>query len=282
MKKGFPLGKFELHWLEGGRFALDGGAMFGVVPKVLWSKKYPCDGENFTALRASPLLIRTPRALVLIDTGLGNKLGEKEERIFRVSRQWDLPGSLNALGVRREDIDVVVLTHYDFDHAGGVVMKDGKGGLELTFPGARHVLQEWEWEDVLNPNRRSANTYRPVNHELLARVGKVELVSGEAVVADGIRVVRTGGHTRGHQAVTIESAGEKALHLGDLLPTHAHFNPLWITAYDNFPLEAVAAKERLLREGTEEDAWFTLYHDPFISACKLDDEGGILEKVDAC
>jgi len=277
MKRGLKIGEFELFWLDGGRFSMDGGAMFGVVPKVLWSKRYPCDEENLIPLTASPILVKTPKALVLIDTGLGNKLDEKQKRIFRLKEEWDILKNLDSMGISREDIDLVVLTHYDFDHAGGVVMRSG-AGLELTFPGAGHILQETEWEDVLNPNRRSVNTYWPVNHELLRKSGNLELVSGEAGIAEGIRVIHTGGHTRGHQAVVVESAGKRALHLGDLLPTHAHLNPLWITAYDNFPLDAVRVKETLQCRGAEEGAWFTLYHDPLVQACRITEKGNIVEE----
>ena len=279
MKKGLKLGKFELFRLSGGRLAIDGGAMFGVVPKVLWSKKYPCcDEENRVPLIASPILVKTPEALVLIDTGLGNKLDEKQKRIFRQQGDWDMLKDLSSLGINREDIDLVILTHYDFDHAGGVVMMVEGAGLALTFPDARHILQKTEWQDVLNPNRRSVNTYWPINYELLKKSGNLELVSGEVEVVDGIKAIHTGGHTRGHQVVSMESAGQTALHMGDLLPTHAHFNPLWVTAYDNFPLDAIEVKKELESRGIKEGSWFTFYHDPFIQACRFDEEGNIVEE----
>jgi len=142
MKKGFRLGEFELFWLRGGSFELDGGAMFGVVPKALWSKKYPANEDNTISMVAWPLLIKTPDSLVLIETGLGNKLTEKQKQIFRVKEEWNVIGDLDDMGIRREDIDYVILTHYDFDHAGGVVMKDEEsGGYYLTFPGAQHIIQ---------------------------------------------------------------------------------------------------------------------------------------------
>ena len=143
---------------------------------------------------------------------------------------------LKQLGLSREDIDIVILTHYDFDHAGGVVMQDDRtAGFRSTFPKAKHILQKKEWEDVLNPNIRSINTYWPVNNELLRGSRNLELVDGRPEIVPGISVIHTGGHNGGHQIVTMESKGEKALHLGDLLPTHAHVNPLWVMAYDNYP-----------------------------------------------
>lgn len=278
MKTGFSIGDFELTWLSGGRFELDGGAMFGVVPKVLWQKKYPADNENCISLTASPILVKTPSSLVLIETGLGNKLTDKQKKIFRVREEWSVLSDLARLGIDRNDIDLVVLTHYDFDHAGGAVMQDEAGAFELTFPRAKHVLQRKEWEDVLSPNLRSINTYWPVNIEAMKGSRNLELVSGEAEVAPGITVIHTGGHNGGHQIVRLESANERALHLGDLLPTHAHANPLWVMAYDNFPLEAIALKEKWITSGVAAGAWFTFYHDSFLQACKFDEKGNVVER----
>jgi glyoxylase-like metal-dependent hydrolase (beta-lactamase superfamily II) len=278
MKTGFRLGDFELTWLNGGRFELDGGAMFGVVPKALWQKKYPSTEDNTIPLAAWPILVRTPKALVLIESGLGNKLTEKQRKIFHVREQWSILPELERLGIAREDIDCVILTHYDFDHASGVVMQEPDGGLSITFPKARHIIQKKEWEDVLNPNIRSINTYWPVNNELLRGSGNLELVEGEADIAAGIRVVRTGGHNSGHQLVIMDSGGERAYHLGDLLPTHAHVNPLWVMAYDNYPMDSIYMKEKWISAGVKENAWFTFYHDPFVLAGRFDENGTIIEK----
>ncbi|MBZ0157777.1 MAG: MBL fold metallo-hydrolase [Alphaproteobacteria bacterium] len=280
MKGCLALGDFELIWLDGGRFELDGGTTFGPVPKVLWGKKYPCDAENYVPISAWPVLVKTPQALVVIEAGLGNKLTEKQKQIFRVRGEWRVPQDLASLGLRREDIDYVLLTHYDWDHSAGVVMQE-EGELKLTFPRARHVVQRKEWEDVLHPNRRSGSTYWPVNSELLRQSGNLELVDGAEEVVDGIRVLLSGGHTRGHQIITMESRGERAIHLGDLLPTHAHFNPLWITAYDNFPLDSIAMKEQWERWALEHGAWFTLYQDGSYLACRFDEKGNVMEKVEA-
>ncbi len=277
MVKGFRLGDFELIWLNGGRFELDGGAMFGVVPKVLWQKKYAVNAENYISLTAWPILVKTPQALVLIETGLGNKLTEKQKRIFRVCEEWAVVNELNALGIDREDIDFVVLTHFDFDHAGGAVMLDDSGKQRLTFPKAKYILQKKEWADVMNPNIRNINTYWPVNNELLRESELLELVEGDLEVVPGIKVVQTGGHNRGHQIVTMESAGEKALHLADLLPTHAHVNPLWVMAYDNFPMDSIAMKEKWIRAGVGDGVWFTFYHDATLLACRFEESGNLRE-----
>ena len=278
MNHPLKIGDFELTWLNGGRFELDGGAMFGVVPRVLWQKKYPPTEDNYIPLAAWPILVKTPGALVLIESGLGNKLTDKQKKIFRVREEWAVIEELERLGIRREDIDFVILTHYDFDHAGGVIMQKADGTLAFTFPKAKHILQRREWEDVLNPNSRTINTYWPANNELMRTSRNLQLVEGRHEVVPGISVVHTGGHNGGHQIVAMESQGEKALHLGDLLPTHAHANPLWVMAYDNFPLETIAAKEQWIKRGAAEGVWFTFYHDPFVTACKYDDAGNATDK----
>ncbi|UCD36214.1 MAG: MBL fold metallo-hydrolase [Nitrospiraceae bacterium] len=275
MKNRLHLGSFELCWLDGGTFALDGGAMFGVVPKKVWEKKYRADNENFIPLAAWPILVKTPEALVLIETGIGNKLTEKQRKIFRVHHAWNVPADLESLGISREDIDVVVLTHGDFDHAGGIAM-EGPSGPGLTFPNARHVIQKQDWDDVLNPNRRAANSYWAVNFEALKNTGNLSLVEGEEHISKGIRVIHTGGHHAGHQVVRLESQGQVALHLGDLFPTHAHYNPLWVMAYDDFPLEVIRLKEQWQRQAKADNAWFLFYHDPFVQYCKFDEEGTVL------
>lgn len=279
MKRSLNIGRFEIIWLKGGTFALDGGAMFGVVPKLLWKKKYPCDEDNFIPLIAWPMLIRSGDSTILIESGLGNKLTDKQKKIFRIREEWDVISELSSMGLKREDIDYVILTHYDFDHAGGVVMQDSRGELGLTFPDAEHIIQKTEWDDVVSPNVRSINTYWPVNHEQLRDHGRVRLIDGEHEVMKGVKVFLTGGHNRGHQIVRIESEGKAAYHLGDLIPTHAHFNPLWVMAYDNYPLDTVKQKERLEKKAIEENAWFLFYHDPFILACKFDDKGNVIDSV---
>jgi glyoxylase-like metal-dependent hydrolase (beta-lactamase superfamily II) len=176
---------------------------------------------------------------------------------------------------------MVILSHFDWDHAGGVVMKGDDGSLKLTFPKARHILQKKEWEDVTRPHARAMHTYWPVNYGLLSRHGMLELVDGTKEVTKGVTVRHSGGHNRGHQIVTLESGSEKALHLGDLLPTHAHFNPLWVMAYDNFPLESIRQKEIWEEIGVRERAWFSFYHDPFMNACRFDERGAVVEKWSA-
>lgn len=279
MRRSLRLGAFELFWLGGGRFSLDGGAMFGVVPKVLWKKRYPADEDNAIPLLCYPILVKTPDTLVLIETGFGNKLNDKQRKIFKISEEWQIIDDLAALGISREQIDFVIMTHFDFDHSGGIILRHDGGGRELTFPNARHMIQKSEWEDVLNPNSRSVHTYWPDNYELLRDSSRLELVSGKKEITHGIQIIHVGGHTRGFQIIEIESHDQTAVHLGDLMPTHLHFNPLWIMAYDNYPLESIKQKEALEQDYIKRNAWFTFYHDPFLRACTFDEKGTVLEKV---
>lgn len=273
------IGELELFWLRGGVFELDGGTMFGSVPRVLWAKHFPYDEDNCISLLNTPLLVRAPWGIAVIDTGLGNKLSDKLKKIFRVTGNWDVPGSLAEIGLSREDVGYVVLTHGDFDHAGGVVMNGDDGKPELTFPNALHISQRSEWEDVCAPNMRTSHSYWSQNFEGL-RVGvNLQLIDGPHEVMEGLAVIPTGGHTRGHQIAVVSSGELKAVHMGDLLPTHAHFNPLWVMAYDNFPLDAIDRKEALEGLFVRQGAWFTFYHDPFMPACRFDEKGNITERL---
>ncbi len=253
--------------------------MFGPVPKVLWQKRYAASEDNLIPMCNDPLLIRAGDLHILIDTGIGNKLSEKQLQIYQVTSPWDLPAQLAARGIAREDINVVILTHCDFDHAGGIVRQTSEGRQELTFPKALHIIHEKEWQDVKNPNLRSQSTYLPENFHLLEASGLLELTGDDRRIIPGITVRHSGGHTRGHQVVEIESGGTSAIHLGDLCPTHAHLNPLWVMAYDNFPLEVIARKEDYLRIYRNKASWFTFYHDPFVRACRLADDGSIAQTL---
>ena len=269
------LGGITIAWLQGGQFELDGGTMFGAVPKVLWSQKYPPDEDNYIKLQAAPLLVSTPQHRLVIDTGLGNKLTAKQQRIFRVRDPWRIELSLARHHLGRDDIDTVVLTHCDFDHAGGVVMINADRKPELTFPKARHIIQRDEWHDATHPDRRSSYTYFAENFFGLESSGLLQLVDGDVHLEAGITLRRTGGHTRGHQIVEMSGKTGCAVHLADMMPTHAHANPLWVMAYDDFPLEVIAHKERMVEQYRGCDCWFTFYHDIYMNAGRLDDEGAM-------
>ncbi|MCD6430342.1 MAG: MBL fold metallo-hydrolase [Deltaproteobacteria bacterium] len=269
MDKALPslkIGEVEIFWLDGGQIRLDGGPMFGPVPKVLWSNRVEVGEDNCIAIDNAALLLLTPSAKIVIDSGIGNKLTAKQDEHFQVQKPWRLPESLKQLGLNVEDIDVVIPTHADFDHAGGIVSYDRNEKSFLTFPRARHILQKKEWEVIKNPDRRSASSYWPENFSGLIEGENLEIIDGDFQLTPEVKIFLTGGHTIGHQAIEIVSKGETAVHLGDLLPSKNHLHPLWVIAYDDYPMEVIALKERLLPEYAKRKAWILLYHDTEILA----------------
>ena len=269
MDKALPslkIGEVEIFWLDGGQIRLDGGPMFGPVPKVLWSKRVDVGEDNCIAIDNAALLLLTPSAKIVIDSGIGNKLTPKQDEHFLVQKPWRLPESLKQLGLNGEDIDIVIPTHADFDHAGGIVSYDSNKKSFLTFPRARHILQRKEWEVIKNPDRRSAASYWPENFSGLIEGENLEIIDGDLQLTPEVKIFLTGGHTIGHQAIEIVSQGETAVHLGDLLPSTNHLHPLWVIAYDDYPMEVITLKERLLPEYARRNAWILFYHETEILA----------------
>jgi glyoxylase-like metal-dependent hydrolase (beta-lactamase superfamily II) len=262
------VGRIGVHVLRDGCFALDGGAMFGVVPRVLWEKANPPDSSNRVRLGLNVALIETAGRRVLVDTGIGDKWGDREREIYRIDRSATLLGALAGLGLRAEDIDVVVNTHLHFDHAGGNTrLQDGKP--MAAFPRARYLVQLGEWEDATRPHERSRASYQEWNYVPLAEARRLEMVQGEVEVAPGVRVVPVGGHTAYHQMVLVEDGGETLALPADLLPTTSHLPLPWHMSYDLFPMATLEAKRRLLAQAADQ-AWSILfYHDPGTALGKL-------------
>ena len=259
------LGDLELVPLSDGFFRLDGGAMFGVVPKPLWERRAPADDRNRIHLGLRPLLVRGDRTL-LIDAGIGAKMDGKSVDIYGVDRRTDLTGCLAAAGVRVDDIEIVLATHLHFDHAGGFTTRRVDGRLEPTFPRARYVVRRAEWEDATHPHERNRASYLPENFMPLADAAAIDFHEGDQVVMPGVRVVRTGGHTMHHQIVMIESAGQTAVFAADLMPTTAHVDAPWIMGYDLYPMDTLAFKRAFLREAIEGQYLVFFEHDPAIIA----------------
>ncbi|MGE5703380.1 MAG: YtnP family quorum-quenching lactonase [Clostridia bacterium] len=272
------LGAFRLTWLDGGVSQLDGGAMFGVVPKPLWSKRYPNNENNQIPLRADPILIQTGGKNLLIESGLGkNRLTDKQKRNFGVIKESRVEESLAQLGLTTDDIDIVMMTHMHYDHANGLV-SNREGELHPTFAKAQIYIQQIEWDELTHPNIRSRNTYweenwRPIQHQ-------VQTYGSEREVIPGIQMFHTGGHSNGHAIIRLESEGEVLFHLADLLATHAHQNPLWVMAYDDYPMTSIFAKEKWIKIAQDENAWFSFYHDALYRAIKWDEQGQITEKIE--
>lgn len=251
------LGRFQLDIISDGAFWLDGGAMFGVVPRVMWEKVMPPDERNRVRLGLNCLLVRTPHAKILIDTGLGDKYDARFAEIYRVERQGGILARLAELGVAPEDIDMVVNTHLHFDHAGGNTRREGDE-LVPTFPRAVYVIRKGEWEHANKPSERSRASYHLQDWLPLERV---RLVTRDVDLAEGVRLLLTPGHLRHHQSVKIESQGKVALFLSDVIPTRHHLKLPWTMSFDLYPLETLETKRVLLEQALERNWLLFFYHD---------------------
>jgi glyoxylase-like metal-dependent hydrolase (beta-lactamase superfamily II) len=255
------IGELTLISLDDGEFRLDGGSMFGIVPRTLWAGFSPPDSLNRIALRARPLLVRGPFGNLLVEAGLGDAGGPAFRDRYAVAAPRGLEAELGRAGVAPEAIDHVVMTHLHWDHAGGLVRRRDRGDFEPVFPRAVHHFQQRTWEAALAPGPR-AGSYHPERLEPLARTVRLEFVRGETEVLPGVTLRPAGGHCEDHSVVVLESGGETAVFLGDLVPLASHYRPLWVMAYDLLPAETVADKEALSARA-EADGWLqVLYHDP--------------------
>jgi glyoxylase-like metal-dependent hydrolase (beta-lactamase superfamily II) len=266
------LGRFRIHALEAGLQRLDGGAMFGVVPKPLWERRIPADERNRIPLALRCLLVETPDALVLIDTGVGNKETEKFLGIYGVEnagRPTRLEDALRDVGYAPEDVDIVIDTHLHFDHAGGNTVGD-ESGVQLAFPRAQYYVQRGEWEYAHLHNERIRASYLPPNFDPIMAAGRLELVEGERELLPGVRLLPTPGHTPHHQSVVLASEDRTAVFLGDVVPTSAHLPLAWIMGYDVEPLVTYESKRVLLERARQEEWLLVFEHDPVVPWGTLD------------
>ena len=260
------LGAFEIYPVSDGRFRLDGGTMFGVVPKVLWEKCCAADELNRISLSLTCLLIRANGKNILVDTGLGSKEDDKFHRMFGVDRTPTLLESLKRLNLGREDIHMVINTHLHFDHAGGNTMKEENGTIVPTFSKAQYFIQQGEFEDAARANERTKASYRRDNFTPIASGNQWDFLDGDTELLPGVTAVLTAGHTRCHQGVKIESEGQVAFYLGDLIPTVSHLPLPYIMGYDLFPIQTLETKRWILDRAFEEN-WLLLFeHDPIVQA----------------
>jgi len=273
------VGDFQLVWLNGGKIELDGGGMFGVVPKTMWSKRYPCNVFNQIELRTDPILIQANGQNLLIDTGVGsNKFNEKQKMRFGIAEESTLERSLAELGLTPTNIDHVLLTHFHNDHAAGLTRMENDQSIPV-FTQAIHHVQAKEWDEVRSPNNRTRNTYLKENWQPVEPM--VRCFEDQIEVTEGIQLIHTGGHSAGHYMVRIQSKGEIAYHFADIMPTHVHKNPLWVMAYDDYPMDSIFAKEKWVKQAIDENAYFTFYHDYFCRAVKWDSDGKVIEQIKA-
>lgn len=259
--RSFKLGGLTLTSLDAGEFLYDGGAMFGAVPKVIWETLVPVDEQNRITLTLSPLLIVSDSRKILVDVGFGGRHTKRDLKVFGFDPARNVEGALKRQGLSPGDIDTVVLTHLHCDHAAGAT-REGAGGLEPAFPNGRYIVNALEWEDALKPDPRSAAAYRRDDFVPLEEAGQVELVGDSYDVADGVSVVRTGGHTRGHSMVIVRTDEGVAVYPADLIPGRHHARVPYVAGIDLFPLEMIDQKERLLADAADNGWIVVLDHDP--------------------
>jgi len=272
------VGKWTVHLIQAGGQRLDGGAMFGVVPKPLWERRIPADARNRIPLGMRCALIEHESGLVLIDSGAGNKETEKFLDIYGIENAGPagrtmLEAGFAAAGHRPEEVALVINTHLHFDHAGGNTYRDANGAVQLTFPKARYVVQGGEHHYATHTNERTAASYFPPNFEPVREAGRLDLVDGEREIVAGVRVIPTPGHVPHHQGILLSSGGEQAFYLGDLAPTAAHLPLPWIMGYDVEPLVTLETKRRIFERALAE-GWRMLFeHDASVSNGRLAHDG---------
>jgi glyoxylase-like metal-dependent hydrolase (beta-lactamase superfamily II) len=264
----FTLGNFELSIFSDGTYPLDGGALFGIVPKVMWSRKVAAafgsdlgvDDKNCVTAGLNSLLIRTGTQTVLVETGMGNKLSERMIKFY--GQPARLLANLAAGGVAPEDIDIVINTHLHFDHCGWNTVRDRNGNIVPTFPRAKYYAPEGEWQYARKPSERDSISYISENYDPLVASGQMTLLKGGEEIVPGISVQTFPGHTAHMQAVIVQSRGQTACYISDLIPTTAHIDLTWGMSFDLYPLETIESKNLYYAKSIPEK-WLTVFtHDP--------------------
>ena len=266
------LGDLEFHVISAGHFRLDGGAMFGVIPKPMWEKKIAPDARNRITLSMNCLLIRAGGKRILVETGAGDKLSPKLRDIYGLEGPV-LSDGLQRYGVRPEDIDIVIDTHLHFDHCGGNTRME-KDKVVPSFPNARYFVQKGEFEHAMHPNERDRASYFPDNFAPIEASGMFTLFEGDSVIVPGVEVVRAPGHNADMQCVRLTGGGKTAFLFADLVPTTAHLPLPWIMGYDLYPMTTLENKKRWIPESIRE-GWLAIFgHDARVPTAYLRDRDG--------
>ncbi len=263
------IGPYTLHEIECGRFRLDGGAMFGIVPKPLWEKTIPADSRNRIPLNTRCLLLEGDGRLILIDNGIGDKFDDKFAGIYGVDTSvGSLDASLAAAGFGRADVTDVILTHLHFDHCGGSTVRRGDT-LEIAFPEATFHVQRVHWDWAVASNVREKASFLGENLEPIGASGQLALIDGRLDLFPGIEVIPVDGHTRAMQLVRVHDDERSLLYVADLLPTHAHLSPAWNMGYDLWPMTTIEEKARLL-DSAIAGGWSLMFeHDPTVAVADV-------------
>lgn len=250
-------GDFHLHFIQESIFRLDAGALFGVVPQVLWKKHCETDDLNRVTLACNLLLMQTETGNVLVETGMGPRWSKEDRQRYALQSLVDHENVFSSIGIDNSQIDAVVISHLHFDHAGGAVIeKDGK--LQAAFPNAKYYSQRGEFQFAQNCNSRARASYRSNDFLPLLEEGKLVLLDGDAEILPGVRVHVSGGHTCHHQIVSWESRGKKGIYFADILPTKAHLQPAWVMGFDHYPLDSCDQKQEWLSRAAAEN-WLVVF-----------------------
>ncbi len=268
------LGDLELVTLSDGFFALDGGAMFGTVPKSLWEKRLPSDDSNRIPLTMRPLIVRSGTHTMIIDAGCGDKMDAKSAQIYKLDRRYHLDHALAEAGLTVEDIDIALASHLHFDHVGGFTALGKSGAIVPRFPKAKYIAHRAEWEDATHPHERNRASYLQENFVPLKDAGVLTLVDDGAEIIPGVRYRRSGGHTAHHQVVMIESAGKTAVFTADMYPTSVHVPDPWLMGYDLYPMDTLAFKRAFAPEAIAREYLLFFEHDPSMAAGYLREKDG--------
>jgi glyoxylase-like metal-dependent hydrolase (beta-lactamase superfamily II) len=269
------LGRISVDVIPCGEFRLDGGAMFGQVPKVRWQTFVPADASNRIVMGTNALLVRGPSFVLVVETGCGTRWTDQELGFFGISSPRGLLDGLARLGVRPEDVTHVTCSHLHFDHGGGLLTGDGGTPADegdLTFPNAEHLLNEAEYAAALSPPEFQKASYRGP-FARIGESGRLRPMRGEADVLPGVRIRHTGGHTDGHQVVLLGEGREKAVFLGDLVPTAWHLPPAYTMAYDLHPQQVMTRKREVLEDAAAGGWIACFYHDPDARPARVKKDG---------
>jgi len=254
----------KINLIDTGNFMLDGGAIFGVVPKSLWSQQYKANDQNLCNMAMRSLLVETENRKILVDTGIGKKQDEKFFSYYYLNGQETLEGSLMEQGLTLEDITDVILTHLHFDHCGGAVVYDAAGNLVPAFPNAKYYVSRQQWEWALHPNARERPSYRPENYMPLYKAGCLAFIENDGEFVPGFTLRMFHGHTAGLLVPFLSSAGETLVFVSDLLPFMAHIPLSWVCGYDTRPLLTLQEKEAFLAEALENKYRLLFQHDAYV------------------